>query len=104
MPLSGFFISLGEALTGVLSTSMGIFMLYAAAVAPKPEQRRLRLWVGVYCSVMGLEEIVDALFLEGDAIAIPAQAICTVIQLVTSAGAVWYLSKISRSRWARRQP
>lgn len=92
-------ISFGEGVTGVLSMGIGCVMFYAGYLAPNEKQRCLRAWAGAFCFVMGLEEFLDAFFTEGDAIAMIPQIACTAVQLVTSAGAVWFLSKVDGNRW-----
>lgn len=92
-------ISVGEATTGILSIGMGLVMAYAAYLSPNKIQRHIRLWLGVYFGVMGLEEFFDALFHEGDDVSVIPQVLCTMIQLVTSAGAVWFLLRIRSSQW-----
>lgn len=92
-------ISLGEALAGVLSVIIGLSLVSVALGRITAQQRLIRLWIGAYCLVMGLEEVLDAFFTEGDAAAFYPQVICTLVQLVTSAGAVHFMVKISRRAW-----
>lgn len=84
-------ISIGEALTGIFSIAMGVVFMNAGIITDSFNQTILRLWIGVYFTVMGVEEVFDAMYTEGTASAIAPQLICTIVQLITSMGAAAFL-------------